>query len=258
MRAQHIPFALFGFLLISTISGKAFSADRAEPSQSWSGYYAGLNIGAANNDDAINSDFSYGAYHAPVAFRSTVRATPIGGAHVGYQKSLNQWILGAEADINLTNAKHHECRGAFELDKACPDQFYGSVTIDDRTKQLGSIRLKAGHEVYGSLVYLTAGLAVVRSESLVSILCPEGCGLSDAVPTSSATLYRQTLTAPTYGAGLDYKLGQHWVTGIQYQRFSLPRTHHAIDRTASYGPQRFATSTQNSFDSVQVRLSYLF
>lgn len=258
MRAQHIPFALFGFLLISTISGKAFSADRAEPSQSWSGYYAGLNIGAANNQDTLNSDFSYGSYHVATSVDSNARATPIGGAHVGYQKSLSQWVVGAEANFDFTDAKHHECRRTFVLDNPCPDHVDGTATIDDRTKQAGSIQLKVGRQLFGSLIYLTSGIVVARTQSVVDVFCPEGCGRSDAVPYSSVSTYQHTLTAPIYGAGIDHKLGKHWVTGIRYQRFSLPKTNQSVEHTATYGPQRFATSTQNTFDNLQVRLSYLF
>ena len=258
MFARQISSALLGFLFIASLAGKASSEEVAKPKTSWSGYYTGLNIGAANNQDRLNSDFSYGAYHLASSVDSNDRAIPIGGAHFGYQKSLSQWVIGAEASFDLTNAKHNECRRTFALDNPCPDHVDGTATIDDRTKQTGSIQLKVGRQLFGSLIYLTSGIVVARTETVIDVFCPEGCGRSDAVPYSSIKTYQHTLTAPIYGAGIDRKLGKHWVTGIRYQRFSLPKTSQSVDHAATYGPQQFVTSTQNTFDNLHVRLSYIF
>ena len=258
MFARQISLALIGLLFIVSLGGKASGEAFSEPKSSWSGYYAGLNIGAANNADTLNSDFSYGSYHAATSVESNDRATPIGGLHVGYQKSLSQWVVGAEANFDLANATHNKCRRTFVLDNPCPDHVEGTATIDERTKQTGSIQLKVGRQLFGSLIYLTSGVVVARSESVVDVFCPEGCGRFDVVPFSSITTYHHTLTAPIYGAGIDHKLGKHWVTGIRYQRFSLPKTSQSVDHTATYGLQQFATSTQNTFDNLQFRLSYIF
>ena len=67
------------------------------PVYSWTGWYAGVNIGGSFGRAADTA--TYGAPAVPFASTSSNLDGVIGGGQIGYNWQANNWVLGLEADI---------------------------------------------------------------------------------------------------------------------------------------------------------------
>jgi outer membrane immunogenic protein len=123
-------------------------------SSDWSGLYAGVHAGG-------------GVGKAAGSNTSGV----MGGAHAGYNLQLDQFVVGAEADVTASAVDHK------------------GLALKYRQKWTGSFRGRAGVAVDRALIYGTAGIAGA------------GMQLDDAVVKSS-----RTETGYVVGAGAELKL----------------------------------------------------
>lgn len=102
------------FLLASmsaiALTGSAFAADFAPPPPppvpifTWTGAYIGGQIGYAWSSGT--NKFSGVDPYSGVAFVSSVGQTPngvIGGANIGYNYQINQWVIGVEGSVDGTS-----------------------------------------------------------------------------------------------------------------------------------------------------------
>ena len=94
-----------GAALTALIGTPALAADMAlkappppAPVYSWTGWYAGVNIGGSFGRAADTS--TYGAPSVPFTSTSSNLDGVIGGGQIGYNWQVNNnWVLGLEADI---------------------------------------------------------------------------------------------------------------------------------------------------------------
>jgi outer membrane immunogenic protein len=73
----------------------------------------------------------------------------IGGAHVGYNLQINQWVLGVEGSVDGTSLS----KSVFLSVAGTP------ATITTRAEDQGSIRARAGIAFDRALIYATGGAA---------------------------------------------------------------------------------------------------
>jgi outer membrane immunogenic protein len=126
-------------------SSAAFAADLSvyqsspiaysAPSFSWTGGYVGLNAGYGWGQ----TDISAGGTNNNNAINGVV-----GGIQAGYNYDMGGFVLGAEADFNLTNVHHSEA---------------GSTV---RVNNFGTVRARAGLVADRFMPYVTAGVAYGR------------------------------------------------------------------------------------------------
>jgi outer membrane immunogenic protein len=213
------------FLLASVaaiaLTGSAFAADlpsRAPPPVylppvpifSWTGLYLGGQIGYAWDRDSENLGFSEppvivdGVVLFPGAFiNDSFSSSPqgvIGGAHIGYNLQINQWVAGLEGTVDGTS-----------ISKSAFDPFSG-LSVGTRADIQGSIRARAGIAWDRFLVYATGGAAFTGIRNTYN----DTTGFVTGVPGTSETISR-TRAGWTVGGGIEYAITNNWSVRAEYR-----------------------------------------
>lgn len=201
----------------------------AAPAFSWTGVYAGLDLGYWTGRSTMFVPGFVSGHPAP-------NGLTLGG-HLGYRHQFaNNLVLGLEADLSWLGGR----------------RAFGTIPGDIAVYSLraswdGSIRATAGFAVDRTLVYATAGLAAIDIQ---------GCSvLNPAVSTDCfvGTVHGGTRTGWTVGVGLAHAVAPNWAVRAEYLY-------------ANYGSRTYATpasftgTTVSRLETHKVRLgvSYLF
>jgi outer membrane immunogenic protein len=176
---------LLGTAFTLATSGFAFAADMAvkapppapAPVYNWTGWYAGVNVGASFG--SVKTDF------APITVATTgpitTFTTPgvasnreypdgfMGGGQIGYNWQVSPiWVVGLEADFQGALEKDHNTFTSTFSGPTVPAFFTvtGSAVLDYTTKidWFGTVRGRIGY-VWGNgqvMSYLTGGLAYAK------------------------------------------------------------------------------------------------
>ena len=119
----------------------------ASPPHNWSGPYAGVSFGAGMTSGKIeDKDFA----QTSDSFSNGVVQ---GGVHAGYNRQINNAVLGIEGEINLGSQDH---KGHFEGDST--GFFATSSQIDWSGAMLG----RAGIAIGDTLLFIDAGPAIAH------------------------------------------------------------------------------------------------
>jgi outer membrane immunogenic protein len=207
------------FLLASVgalaITGSAFAAEPLPPPPppvpifTWTGLYAGLQVGYAWDRDPVtvtNSDAVTG-----VVFSDTFGANPdgvIGGAHLGYLKQIDQWVIGLEGSVDGTSVSINRVNSPFGFTSALG--FAGLpilASLNTSSAVQGSIRLRAGIALDRVLLYATGGAAFAGIEK----------SYTAGVPVFLTESITQTRSGWTVGGGLAYAVTNNWSIRAEYR-----------------------------------------
>lgn len=198
---------------IALIGTPAMAAPPA-PVYTWTGFYAGFNVGGSWGNQDSTIDFpgpgvtsarvaipGGGAatvlvHNAPVAFQESTNPTGlIGGLQFGYNwQSASQWVFGVEADIQGSSESaggnaHQNSAQLARLGIAGPGgpvavtiNTSQSITQNDGLRWFGTVRGRLGYAIWPTvMVYGTGGLAYGRvNESVaasydLSATCAAAC-----------------------------------------------------------------------------------
>jgi outer membrane immunogenic protein len=156
------------------------------PIFTWTGVYIGGQVGYAWGrqsstifDPYSTTNFSY---------------TPngvIGGAHVGYNWQVNQWVFGVEGSVDGTSISKSFLAAPF-------------VTVGSSTDIQGSIRGRLGIAWDRALIYATGGAAF------------GGFNASIATPIGYDS-FSTTRVGWTVGGGLSYAVTNNWSVFAEYR-----------------------------------------
>lgn len=189
-----------------TIAGPALAADFPSPQApptylptipifTWTGVYVGGQVGYAwGNDNFEVIDPMTGIASAGGSSPNGV----IGGAHVGYNLQMNQWVVGLEGDVNGTS---------FSATTAP----FPAASTSTRSDVQGSIRGRAGIAWDRALIYATGGAAFGGFTRTYSD--PFGF---DSFATTRAGW--------TVGGGLEYAITNNWSVRAEYRYSDFGRT----------------------------------
>src|ERR1700733_10789714 len=75
------------------------------PAYNWSGFYAGLHVGAATDKGDLNGTVFDGIFVDRESLSSFQKTGFIGGGQIGYNWQMGQTVLGLEADASWTGTK---------------------------------------------------------------------------------------------------------------------------------------------------------
>jgi len=183
----------------------------------WTGFYIGGQIGYEFGSDSILAPGLFSVHHSPNGV--------VGGAHVGYNYQINQFVLGLEGDVNGSS-------------------YSGSVynivlgtTLSSRAPVDGSVRGRLGYAFDRTLIYATGGVAFAS-------ICHGYLG--SALVPGSATL-TDSRVGWTVGGGVEYAVTQNWSLRAEYRYTDygnisdfpgtvvLPRIHHETDNRVQAG-----------------------
>ncbi|WP_395664413.1 outer membrane protein [Methylocella sp.] len=233
------------------LAGTAMAADlpsRAAPPVyvppapifTWTGVYIGGQIGYGWGTSNTTVGDALGGY---TSF-STNNNGVIGGAHVGYNLQLNQFVVGLEGSVDGSSMSKSASGGYYipAVDASFPVTVSGNMNIQ------GSIRGRVGYAWDRVLVYATGGVAFAGVNG--SVQTPFGY-------TSTST----TRVGYTVGGGIEYAVTNNWSIRAEY-RYSqfgtsnMYATNFYMDPVLStIGAYGRRTINQNQ---VQVGFSYKF
>jgi outer membrane immunogenic protein len=177
------------------------------PIFTWTGVYVGGQIGyawGAGNFNDSGFDPITGTF-----ISGTLGGTPngvVGGAHVGSQIQINQWVLGIEGSVDGTSLTNTAVA-------IFPVAFRGS-TLSAQTKAdvQGSIRGKIGFAWDRLLIYGTGGVAFGGFNTDFALAAP------NRHPPIFATANRSTTRVGwTAGGGVQYAVTNNWWVFAEYR-----------------------------------------
>ncbi len=169
----------------------ASSANAADPvPDSWTGFYAGLNVGYDWSNVSGN-----GTLGAATATGSETLTGIIGGGQIGYNWQMaNNIVLGVEADFQGSDAS-----------SSTNKSYYGfAYSGTDRMTYFGTIRGRVGYMIDRWLPYITAGFGY-------------GQGTTNATLSGVRTFSEaQSNGAWVVGAGVETALTGKWTVKFEY------------------------------------------
>ncbi len=190
------------------IAGPAVAADLPvtpppAPIFTWTGIYLGGQIGYAwghSTFDMFDTGVVTG-FPGVLGFTSNPNGV-IGGAHVGYNLQITQWVIGLEGDVDGTSYSR----------TSGPDPEFGASFVTIRKDIEGSIRGRVGIAWDRALLYATGGVAFADIKTRYSTVAPfAGFGGFDS--------FTRTRVGWTVGGGLEYAITNNWSVRGEY-RFS--------------------------------------
>jgi len=279
---------LLAMTAVAALTCPSLAADMAvkarpvvAPIMTWTGFYVGINGGAAAMSDPSMSyvDGAINAY-VPVTVTGTSSASGIAGFHAGYNYQMpNNWVFGIEGDWDWTNLKSSAAPGLLCSGPPFRVQCGGvSVLTDNAFMQtqvnwLASVRGRLGYASSQWLLYGTGGVAFADVGYTGNLNCtgtvPTFClGGAQAMRSSAS----ETRVGFVVGGGGEFKLSQNWILGAEYlfYHFEGDGTSKASWTTVATGlpapffecgtGQNCGQFTYRSFDvhTGRVRLSYQF
>ena len=250
-------------IVLATLAVSAVSASAADMAfkarpvavaalPSWTGFYVGINGGAAAMSDPSMS-YVDGAVNAIVPFTvsgsSSVQG--LGGFHLGYNYQMpNNWIVGIEGDWDWTNLKSGASTGLLCSGPPFRGQCGGVRVLTDNAflqtevNWLASIRGRLGYSWNNQwMLYATAGVAFTETDYTGNLNCTgipaTFCGGgAQAMRVKSTT----TRVGAVLGAGAEFKPVENWVLGAEYLYYRFDG-----DDTASGGWTTVATGAPAPF-----------
>jgi outer membrane immunogenic protein len=194
-------FLLAGVVMISA-STAAMAADLAPPvpvAYDWTGFYIGLNAGAAWNNSSI--DITDIGAAVPAAFVATIdgeQTVFTGGVEAGYNWQMDSIVFGLETDFNYLGFHTDESRSSGAA----------SANFDLKANWFGTFRGRLGFAADNMLFYGTGGLAYGNAKVSGSIVDELGNRLSGSDSNVN--------WGWTVGGGMEYAFDQNWILGVEY------------------------------------------
>ena len=150
------------------VKAPLYKAPVAAPAFSWTGFYIGINAGAASSRSNVSNTFCPGGAPCYPGVASGASASAgssgditdssfIGGIQAGYNWQMEALVLGVETDIDFLGVNaSRSVRAPYDP----TDPIFG-VDVNDRVRAdyLGTLRGRLGYASGASLLYATGGLA---------------------------------------------------------------------------------------------------
>jgi len=190
---------------------------------SWTGFYFGLNGGAAWPDARsirfTGTDTGTGGLGSEIADGTTPRQAPLdwkrsftGGAQAGYNVQLSSIVVGLEADLQWLHG-----RAEFSVDSTNPLRPTITTSAVREMNMLVTVRGRAGVALWErSLLYATGGLAIGDATLQIASTCP-GCAPPRDVTSASAG----TPIGWVIGAGYEAALSQRISLKAEFLHYDL-------------------------------------
>ena len=230
------------------------------PAYTWTGFYVGGQAGVAFNNDAgdVRYNPSTGALFPTTSFSggsdSSDDAAFIGGVHVGYDYQINNFIIGAIADINYIDASTDS---TFTIGNAVTG--FDTFGVSQDIEFVGTVRGKVGIAADRFAVYATGGLAY--ADTSTDFVTPGNLaatrGFTRTVDSDSDDI------GYAVGAGVDYLVTQNFSLGLEYLYTDLGESDLNVTYLNTALPaaqQSFTTSSNDDLDfhTVWAKASFRF
>jgi outer membrane immunogenic protein len=215
------------------VKAPVFKAPPVVAVWSWTGFYAGLNVGYSFGRSGTTESFydsGTGALLSSIDNRFNMNGA-IGGGQVGYNWQFNNWVVGIEADFQGSGQKGSStvaCASAI-CSAPCPgpicgqkkyDPVGGGPVTESLTEKLtwfGTVRGRFGVTVTPTvLAYVTGGLAYGEVKSDLNV-----AGTNCLTPVSALFGNSTTKAGWTVGGGLEGQIVGNWTAKVEYLYIDL-------------------------------------
>ena len=221
VRAAMLALALF-----TTASAPALAGD-----YDWSGFYVG-GVASYNTGGDRLTEFTTATGAPRNMFFDYDLSGIAGGAKAGANLQFDSFVIGAEADFELSR-----------VDGTFIDRIQNLGRGDDTFSWQASLRGRAGFAMERMMIYGTGGVAAARSENKYTLV---PFGISEPI---EGTHYGWTA-----GAGVDYAVTGNLIAGIEY-RFTQLNDYTNVSKVAFPG---ISGTQEPHLNSLRVSLSYKF
>jgi outer membrane immunogenic protein len=201
------------------------------PVTNWTGFYVGLQAGAASNASSLKCE---NGPCDPISYDTSLNSVLAGG-YVGYNAQYGRFVLGVEFDMNASLGKNNFSSGSWE---AVEDGYKISQSY------YGSVRGRAGYLLTEALLgYVTGGWAFADYK-FDNPSCP------NCADWGNLTLIDGNRDGFVIGGGLEYALSQnvHFKGEYLYSGFGT--------QTKVYDGVSFPSKLQEN--QVRIGISYNF
>lgn len=248
-------------LALVALGGTAFAADLPSrkgpvyapvaPIFTWSGFYVGVNAGAAFTDNnirtsgtAANTIGNVAASRRPGSISIDDQGF-IGGAQVGYNYQMGSIVLGAEADIMYTD---------LEKRTSILGTSGATSTFRQELSYLGTVRARLGYAFDRTLVYATGGLAYGDVQNTASFSSAANINQIDYFGRRS-----DVEVGYTVGGGVEYAFTNNISLKAEYLYYDLGKKNVPVNLTA-FGPAggSYVSKFENNGHIVRAGLNYRF
>jgi outer membrane immunogenic protein len=205
MKNSCLKFLLGGTALLSLV-GTVLAEDRpvvstAPPAFSWTGFYIGGHVGAGWKQSESTAITGSADFPAGFTFSTNHLSGPIGGAQIGYNYQVGQWVWGIEGEYSWADIKGHESTTS----PVFPNR---TSFADLKEPWLATAAARLGYAWDSTLWYIKGGAGWSKFESF-STLAALGVFLS----TSSGS---ETRTGWLVGAGTEWAMtGGPWSARVE-------------------------------------------
>ncbi len=186
------------------------------PVFTWTGVDLGFQAGFAWANGNLN--FTGFDSSAGIPVDSSVISThngAIGGAHLGYNYQINQWVIGVEGSADVTSS----------LNTAVfPAAFGGSYLSAATASNIqGSVRVRLGYAFDRALIYATGGVAFndVKTSYLLTSNNTGNAGINGGNLVSGSNYFSNAPVGWTVGGGVEYAINDHWSVRGEYRYTSF-------------------------------------
>lgn len=170
----------------------------------WSGFKAGLTLGAANYTNTW-TDTDYYWYGGSLSYSKRQLAPAI---HVGWDTQAGSIVYGVELDHSFNSAKTDR---VYSTNPGNPPEFLKA----DELKSVTTLRGRMGLALDSTLVYATAGAAKVQADHSL---------IRTTNPSYSFSTFSNSHTGFVYGFGIEHRLNEMFSLRAEYQHVNIPET----------------------------------
>jgi outer membrane immunogenic protein len=194
------------------------------PLYSWTGFYAGVNVGYSVGNDRASGNLSVPSA-GPLSDSSGADAViaptgVIGGGQIGYNwQGGPHWLFGFEADFQGSQQKDTGC--LIQCANVIPGSPATAANMLTQTAQhqldyFGTVRGRVGFVNNNTLFYATGGGAYGRVDQTLALSSQTGASGSFSSATTSQNNFGFVV-----GGGVEAALGGNWTGKIEYLYMSL-------------------------------------
>lgn len=218
------------------------------PLFTWTGFYLGLNAGVGFTDSDVTTtgftplnitNVAIGARPGSIGIDSTGF---VGGAQLGYNVQLGQFVIGAEADIAYT-----------DLGETTSVIGTGGTFNDFRQEleYLGTVRARLGFAFDRFLIYGTGGLAYGEIKNEANFFTP-----GNVLQFSGSR--SDTEVGYVIGGGVEYAFTNNFTFKAEYLYYDLGNKNVAVNGVPGVGIGGYNSKFENDGHIFRAGLNYKF
>jgi outer membrane immunogenic protein len=251
-------------------AGSAFAADLparvapapyiAAPIFTWTGFYVGLNAGAAWNNS--NGGFGYGGPvfggvgGAPLVYGSVNAnndAGFTGGVTAGYNWQMgSSFVMGVEGDLNYIDRNNG---GSVAVPAIAPTTYF-VVNHGSANNFYGTLRARLGFAFDRALIYATGGLAFGGGNGDASANYFAAGGPAGGLAIATTGGNSNSNVGWALGGGVEYAFSNAWSVKLEYLHVDLGSHNRTFYQPAT---TNFITiNSDNKFDVVRAGVNFRF